>query len=380
MNKPRVMIIIDALGFLLAERHGFNPEGLPVKLRLKTVPGFSQSALTSIFTGLRPDQHGLWMMYSFSPDGSPFAWLSILPDRFSTEKLWLRNLVNWKLRRVDGIKSYYSLYDIPRNILPYLDLPARQNFLMPGAGGKSKTLVDELMERDRRLFIRDFHTPEHESFSDLEEALRKGAADFYILYTASLDAALHADGPEAESISACLRWYEKRIERILAIDSNAEIAVLGDHGMCKVSRQVDLMKQIGRLKLKIPGDYIPFFDSTMARFRISSNHAEERIPTLLDGTGSGRIIGHEEKKELGINFNDGRYGDIIYIIEEGNLIVPSFMGRVGVAGMHGYHPGSECMDSLLLTNIDVGRNEMPVTDIAGWMVPGFVPGEAGGIE
>jgi len=380
LNKPRIMIIIDALGFLLSEKHHFDPEGLPTKLRLRTVPGFSQSALTSIFTGLRPDRHGLWMMYSFSPDGSPFGWLSILPDAISTGRLWLRKLIDWKLRRVDGIKSYYSLYDIPRNILPYLDLPARQNILMPEGAGKSRTIVDELMERGSRLFIRDFHTPEEESFDDLEEALLKGSADFHILYTASLDAALHREGPDAESIGSHLRWYEERLERILAAAPDAGIAVLGDHGMCKVAGQVDIMSMVNSLGLDIPKDYIPFYDSTMARFRIVSSRAENSINDLLDDIPNGRIIDDEEKGKLGIDFQDNRYGDVIYIAEKGNLIVPSFMGSSAVAGMHGYHPDSDCMYSCLLTNIDIDRNEMPITDLAEWIVPGFSPGERGGSE
>ncbi|MCK4236573.1 MAG: hypothetical protein KAX38_05605, partial [Candidatus Krumholzibacteria bacterium] len=114
MEVNTVVILIDALGFELAARHRFHPGGLTNRVRLGTVLGFSQAALTSIFTGLTPDRHGLWMMYSFAHGSSAFGWLRLIPKSVSSEKLWLRRLIRWKLENLDGVRSYYSLYSVPR--------------------------------------------------------------------------------------------------------------------------------------------------------------------------------------------------------------------------------------------------------------------------
>ena len=86
-----IVILVDALGYELAAAAGFEPEGLPNRVRLKTVLGFSQAALASIFTGLVPSDHGLWMMYSFAGDRSPFGWLRMLPPAVSAERRWLQS-------------------------------------------------------------------------------------------------------------------------------------------------------------------------------------------------------------------------------------------------------------------------------------------------
>ena len=78
MKNRAVVILIDALGFDLAERYGMHPRGLHTRVRLETVLGFSQAALTSIVTGLRPDEHGLWMMYSFAAGKSEITRLAFL--------------------------------------------------------------------------------------------------------------------------------------------------------------------------------------------------------------------------------------------------------------------------------------------------------------
>jgi len=181
LKYPIVVIILDALGFLITERLKFHTDGLSYKIKLRTVPGFSQSALSSIFTGIPPDKHGLWMMYSFARNTSPLRWVSLIPKCVSGKRLWIRRLINWKLRNIDEVRSYYNLYDIPRNVLQYLDIPAKRNIFMPDEYARFNTVIDELSRRGLRLFIRDYHTPEKMAFDHLEEAFRKADADFYLL-------------------------------------------------------------------------------------------------------------------------------------------------------------------------------------------------------
>ncbi|HER43479.1 MAG TPA: hypothetical protein ENO08_03370, partial [Candidatus Eisenbacteria bacterium] len=59
-DRGTIVILIDALGYDLAERHGFRLSGLSKPSKVETVLGFSQAAITTILTGLEPSRHGLW--------------------------------------------------------------------------------------------------------------------------------------------------------------------------------------------------------------------------------------------------------------------------------------------------------------------------------
>ncbi|MBT8045994.1 MAG: hypothetical protein KJN67_02395, partial [Pontiella sp.] len=52
----------------------------------------------------------------------------------------------------------------------------------------------------------------------------------------------------------------------------------------------------------------------------------------------GRILSDRELKEFGVWFEDGQYGDLVFLMNSGIQIVPSYMGAKQVKGMHGYHP------------------------------------------
>jgi hypothetical protein len=312
------------------------------------------------------------MMYSFCPGNSPLSWLSLFPEGVSSRRRWLRRLIEWKLRKVDGITAYYSLYSVPRNVLSLTRFPARRNIFLPnGTEDGPETVIDELYQRGKRLFIRDYHTPEGESFSDLKEALEGGGFDFHLLYTAGLDSSLHRYGTSHHEIEKHLDWYSRELEEISSIGAGCNMAVLGDHGMCDVNSSIDLMDRVEKLDLEIPADYIPFYDSTMARFRIFTGRARQKLCGLLTGMEEGVILSAEEKRKLGIDFEGGIFGDIIFIINQGTIINPSYMGEELIRGMHGYHPDNECMYSGLFSNMEEAEKAGSITDVASMFIPGF---------
>jgi len=369
-----VVILIDALGFELADRHGFSPASLPHRTRLKTVLGFSQAALTTILTGSRPDTHGLWMMYSFAGGGSPFGLLRGLRPFGGPDRLWVRNILGWKLSRRDRITAYYSLYDIPGRILERLDLPARRSVFGPLGGGKSRSIIDQAID-EGGVFIRDYNTPEEQAFRELESTLETGGSRFHLLYTAGLDSDLHRLGTGDEGIGSRLGMYRERIDSLKSRFPDTRFIVLGDHGMCDVTGHIDLVSSVEAAGLRIPGDYVPFYDSTMARFRVSGEKARAVISELLDRSPGGRLLGEEELKGLGVHFPGGKYGDIVFLCDPGMIILPSYMGKVPVKGMHGYDPGAPCMDSVMYSSEAFPDDEVPLAGIAGFLLPGFRGGE-----
>lgn len=384
MEGITVAILIDALGFELCRRYGFRPAALSYSVRLKTVLGYSQAAIASLMTGQNPDRHGSWLMYSFSEHGSPFGWLRFLPGSVSAERLWLRRLMRWNLERLHGVRSYYDLYSVPRSVFPYLDLPARDNIFEPGAGRATHTVLDWLETRGAGVMVWDYRVNESEAFDALESQLKKGKPGFYLLYTAGLDADMHEQGTAGKAVRSHLGWYSERVERIAELASagggNTRIFLFGDHGMCDVSRHVDLVSSVEKLGLRIPGDYVPFYDSTMARFRVRSHRAGSRLKDLLAGCPFGSVLEQDEKRRLGVDFPDGRYGDVIFLLNPGSIILPSFMGKEPVAAMHGYHPDAEGMYSVMFTNVESGAADMSICDMACMLAPCFDTGADEGGE
>ncbi len=375
MSKRTAIIIIDALGSEMAERHGFRPETLPDRTSLRTVLGFSQAALTSILTGSVPDEHGLWMMYSFASGRSPFNILRGLRPFGGPDRLWVRDLLRWKLSRVDRISAYYSLYEIPGEVLEHLELPARRSIFDQSGGGKRRSIIDHAFD-EGGVFIRDYNTPEEQAFDDLESALESGGALFHLVYTAGLDSDLHRYGSMDREIGARLARYSRRIDSIVSRFPDVRFAVLGDHGMCDVTAHIDVMGAVEAADLRIPGDIIPFYDSTMARFKVRGKRAEAILREVLEGTSGGRLLDADELKSLGVSFQGDEYGDIVFLCDPGTIILPSYMGSAPVKGMHGYHPDSPCMDSVMFSNEEFEGEEASVDAIAGFLLPGFRGGES----
>lgn len=361
----------------MTDRHLFAPASLPYRTRLKTVLGFSQAALTSIITGSAPDEHGMWMMYSFASGRSPFRMLRGLRPFGGPGRLWVRDLLRWKLSSIDKISAYYSLYEVPGDVLEYLDLPARRATFDRSGGGKRRSIIDHASDAGG-VFIRDYNTPEDRAFDDLESALGSGEALFHLLYTAGLDSDLHRYGSMDEAIGSRLMKYSRRIDSMVSRFPDVRFAVLGDHGMCDVTAHIDLKMTIEAMGLKMPDDFIPFYDSTMARFRVRDERVAALLREVLGGTVGGRLLDDEELRSLGVSFPEGEFGDIIFLCDPGTIILPSFMGSDPVKGMHGYHPDAPCMDSIMFSSEEFEREEASITGIAGFLLPGFRGGEVEG--
>ena len=73
--RPRLFVLIDALGWEYLKDRPFLSDILPYRSALRTVLGFSAGAIPAILTGRTPQSNGRWNLYYFDPAGSPFRWL-----------------------------------------------------------------------------------------------------------------------------------------------------------------------------------------------------------------------------------------------------------------------------------------------------------------
>jgi len=126
--------------------------------------------------------------------------------------------------------------------------------------------------------------------------------------------------------------------------------IFSDHGMANCEETLDLKSAIEALPLHMPQDYAVVFDSTMARFWFFNQRARLIITECLSQVPQGRILPDAELESLGTLFVDRYFGEMIFLVKEGVLIVPSHMGQRPIRGMHGYHPNDPHSYAALCTN------------------------------
>ena len=106
--------------------------------------------------------------------------------------------------------------------------------------------------------------------------------------------------------------------------------------MSKVYNTIDILQDLSQLKSRMYTDYVAFVDSTMIRFWFFTKLAKQEICELLKQIKCGHILTDLEKNLLKVPL-DLKYGEIIYVVDEGNIIHPCFFhSRSFVKGMHGY--------------------------------------------
>lgn len=354
MRPLLLVVLVDALGWRLAAgRPGFAPQ-LPNRREIGTILGFSSGALPTIFTGRMPSDHGRFLMYRRAGGDSVFAglsWLRWLPARL--RRSW--RLTQWLTRRIAarGVRGYFNLYEVPRERLERFDLPEREDIFAPG-GLPGGSIWDELDRSGLRWRGWNWRTPQHEAFAQALAAIPSGAEDVMFLYTAELDALLHREGSRGDGVGECLGTVERFIADAFEAAAKAGrplwCHLISDHGMVDVEHTVDVQARLEPLGVRAGRDYEVFLDSTMARFWWLRPGARERVRAALGAEPRGRWLDQAALEAEGAWFADARYGDDLWLLEPGALVVPSFMGSRPVAAMHGYDPRHPDMTALLASN------------------------------
>ena len=184
---------------------------------------------------------------------------------------------------------------------------------------------------------------------------------------ASMDALLHEVGKESPQVDQKLAWYEAQLKDVLRTASEhydeVRLFICSDHGMATVHTHIDLMSKIEALGLEFGRDYTATYDSTMGRFWFHNPPARERIIELLEQVPEGRVLPKEELAQLGCDFEGDQYGELIFLMNAGVLIVPSHMGLTPITGMHGYHPDDPDSDASLLSNVEPPNDPRAITDM-----------------
>ena len=351
-----LFIMIDAMGWEILRNDPFGQNFAPNRKKLESVFGYSCTCVPSILSGRWPFEHRNWCYFVYDPKHSPFRslrWMRWLPTAVTGRRIfrrWLTKFVKVQLK----FRGYFDLYNIPFKFIHLFDFTEKKSPLQPKGMNRGTNIFDFLVEHEIPYFVTDTTKSEEQNRDDIIADIKNERVDFIFQYWAGLDGLLHMAGNQSPEVPAKLRVYEQWIEQVLAAAkkhySEVHLYIFSDHGMANCNVHVDLKARIDALPLRMGEDYAVAYDSTMARFWFLQDRARPLIAGALGKIPEGRVLPEDELRRYNAFFADGYFGELIFLMKEGVLIVPSHMGERPIRAMHGYHPTDPQSYATLCTN------------------------------
>jgi hypothetical protein len=351
-----LFVFIDACGWEIIKDQPFAKSFAPHRRRLTSVFGYSSACVPSILSGAWPSEHHNWCYFVYDPAHSPFK--SLKPLRFLPRAVTGRRRVRRLLSKVAKsflkFEGYFDLYNIPFPYIDLFDFSEKKSPLKPRGMNRGTNIFDFLEGGGIHYHVSDPARAETENLAAIREDVQREAIDFAFVYLPDLDGLLHMVGNDSPRIPQKLNGYQEQIADLLAVAQqhyeDVHLYIFSDHGMANCTRLIDLRSRIESLPVKMSEDYMVVYDSTMARFWFFNEQARKLITDALALVPEGRVLPDKELMELGTFFPDRHFGELIFLVREGTLIVPSFMGERPIHAMHGYHPSEPQSYAALLTN------------------------------
>ena len=373
-NLVKVFVFVDALGWRQVEKYNFLVDLLPYRRSIEMQFGYSCTAIPTILTGRRPDEHGHLAFYDYAPGRSPFRAMRLVAPFMRPRSLWrrgrVRNQLSKFVKRLYGFTGYFQLYGVPFERLPYLDYCEKRDMFLPGGMSPLPNLADVWTGQGMRWHISDWHLPEDENFRRAEALFRAGAVDRAFVYSAAFDALQHDNVGRDEVLAPKVEAYANSIRSLHAALTESgrpfELTVFSDHGMTPLSRTIDIPAALDGTGMEWGVDYASAIDSTMARFWWLRSGAEERCREALAGF-PGHWLTADDERRNGILRGDRKFGDGIFLVDPGVQIVPSDMGVKPLNGMHGYDPADGDSLACWLSTVPVPEGVGRVCDYFGAM-------------
>jgi type I phosphodiesterase/nucleotide pyrophosphatase len=373
-KEVNIFVLVDALGWESVRGHPFLQTVAPYRRRLESVLGYSTAAIPSILSGRYPDQHGRMSLFHRAIGRSPFAsikWLCEMPPAL-VENRYVRYGAREYVRRLHHFGGWFHFLGIPLRHLPQLDVSEKRDIYRPGGIPETGSIFDLLEARQTNYAVYTYHDGSNSELIDRMKAdLRKGENSFCFLYLDGVDAFLHRHANDPAAVDACLESYSALIadlyESARSHYSDVRLHVFGDHGMAPTRKVVNIQNRLEGLRVRAPEDYLYVLDSTMARFWFFSESARDEVMSVFREEDGGEWLDEKSLRSLRAWFEDRRYGQEIYLMPEGTVIVGSGPREMVPSGMHGFHPSTLHSPSAFVSSVDYGNRLNHITDVYGVM-------------
>ncbi|MES9902359.1 MAG: alkaline phosphatase family protein [Sedimenticola sp.] len=265
------------------------------------------------------------------------------------------------LTKVAKLEGYVALHKVPPELFEWLDMPEREDMFQASDIGGAPTFLSDARDAGLSVYSAPWQLPEKARWKDSHDALKAQKPDLAFLYATALDGIMHSEGPNGSVAPDAAVRIASNIERardIMSTDgSNLTTLVVGDHGMAEVNGFIDPRKMLARLN-----EMRLFVDSTMIRAWGTDKELSQLRLEIEKENWPGKWLRDEELASRKVP-NDNIFGRAIYVLDEGNIFAPSFLGG-RVAGMHGYDTGCSCTKAALASDCPIDDNVTGIDDIA----------------
>jgi hypothetical protein len=364
-----LFIILDGLGY--DQLMKFRPKNLIERGKksgitsLETLLAYSSGIYPSIWTGLYPDQTNFWteFIYQEKPQFSILSSFGFLPGKYFSRKVAfvfssLFEKMGFKVRGHFGIPSaiqgYFTRLPVSYQSLPPVDLPF------------SELISDVYSRKGKKIEYWHCETLSTNSLKDVFQNV--GEADTAIVCIAETDHAGHLLGPMSEAYQSFLYNLDERlaqlIDQVEAKWPEVQIYIFSDHGMTAVQQSFDVWTYLEQHGFHLGQEYIAFINSTITSLWFNHGYHKE-IVDLLNRCKFGRVLTHEERIRYHLDFRDRRYGDEIFVANEGIELIPNFISLTWKpnSGMHGYDPNYSTTKAFLIGSQKSTSKPTNVVDI-----------------
>ena len=369
-GRPVLAIFIDGLGADAIERMPFLARQRTVR-RMRTELGYSITCHASMYTGLRPDRHGLWFVWQRRPESSPFRWLRPLRFLDAIDNLPMRVVATKVTRRFVRTTSWFGLpYPVHARWrdMPDLDIAERKLWTDPGYLAPAATIFDRMRADGVPFEIVGMQRGGAVGLAAIEAWRRPPTSSrFTYLFAGDVDHASHAHGQGSGEVTDLLARFDREIER--RVDEFARegvepiLVVWSDHGHHDVRRlnPLTFLKERG-IDL---GRYAHVIDTNFIRFWVEDPDERRRLAGDLDGLGIGHVLTESELDAYRVKMRDDRYGNVIFYVELPYALSHTIWGfGRHLASGHGYlpeHPGS---DAAFVSNLPARDGQLELVDVA----------------
>lgn len=346
MDKKNIIIFIDSLPYFYIDKMKFLSN--LKKDIAKVIPGFGYSinVKAEIFGGYTPDDLGYFNEWAYDSKAALRKYYFFFSALRPLKRFYYLDRIAHKL-----MSRFYghNILNIPFQYLPFFQKkgtePYKDSFHLRTIFSETKNLKKICYYHFPYSTYRDRHI-----FSEALKVVSCGDHDNIFVASGDLDGVAHSYGVGSEE-------YDRKIEELDYSLSqvyegfqdkypHGNITIFSDHGMANVTQgiNINMDQKFGRSG---EDTYLYFVDLTMLRVWTFNAKKKVEIEDYLNMLVFGKIVNREQRIKYGITSK--KFGDIIFLLNEGIVFNPSFYGRKMPKGMHGYTPELESQKGFFLS-------------------------------
>ena len=369
-----LLYFADGFSWQYLEQRPFLDAQSADRRPLDTLLGYSSTIMPAILTGGWPRETGIWTEYYRDPRPT-----SAVQKLLSRRRLrWLQvptnllRLVYFRVARRAGRGMEHRLR-IPLALSNQFERHPIKYDQFPPLGLDVPTLADLFAERGLRVLFRYVKADADKELESAWLSEHLDDADVFFFYDPTLDSWGHRLGASVDALGDRIDALERFLARAWAEaverSGDVEMLLFSDHGMTNVTSTFDLFERLSGFELGT--DYLVFMDSTMARFWFPDEIRRHKVLEVLTDL-PGRVLDEDQKRALGIDFSDDRYGHDVLVADEGVVFHPNYFAgpflhwvrKYPERAMHGYMPDAPSSRAIFLRcTTDLGRKYPEPTSV-----------------